>query len=605
MRFHCSRKALRAGVLAAVVLSWMTAVGAVEASRVTFNRDIAPILFSHCAVCHRPGGAGPFDLLTFADAKKRSADLVRVTQSRYMPPWLPEAGHARFLDERRLAPEQMDTIRRWATEGTAEGAPQDLPPVPNWPSGWQLGQPDLVVEMPEAFQLKAEGRDVYRNFVVPVPVAARKFVRAIEFKPGTPKAVHHAFIRVDRTRQSRRLDALDPEPGFPGMNPPASAEIPDGHFLSWQPGRLASVSPSDMNWVLEPGSDFVLQVHMNPTGRPEAVRCAVGLYFSETAPTAHLFKIGLSSYSIDIPAGATNWMVAESYRLPVDARVIAVLPHAHYLGHDLRGFALLPDGSTNWLIRIPDWNFNWQGDYRFASPVFLPKGSVVSMQFSYDNSDANPRNPNHPPQRVRFGLQSVDEMGELWLQLQLASLEDQSTMRLDYQAKLAGELRQYNEFLLSQNPNDARAHNNIGKLELVAGRRGEARARFDRAASLDPGFDEPHYHLGLMLEEEKKATEAKAEYFKAIQANGENGKARNNLGSIYLGEDRLDRAEAQFKSALGINPSDALAHDNLGVVYFRRGDLTNARTEWEQAARLDPQNGEIQSHLKRLGAARP
>src|SRR5438132_3563234 len=203
---------------------------------VTFCKDIAPIIFTQCASCHRAGQAGPFELLTYSQVKKHAQDIASVTQSRYMPPWPPEPGFGAFVGERYLTIDQIGLIRQWVGEGSAEGAPADLPAMPKWTEGWQLGEPDLVVQMAQPYTLPASGKDVYRNFVIPIPTTARRYVQAMELRPGN-KSAHHAFMLYDRTRQSRRIDQQDAEPGFPGMSPPVSANTPTGQFVSWQPGK--------------------------------------------------------------------------------------------------------------------------------------------------------------------------------------------------------------------------------------------------------------------------------------------------------------------------------------------------------------------------------
>ena len=229
----------------------------------------------------------------------------------------------------------------------------------------------------------------------------------------------------DRTGQSRRLDAETPEVGFGGMNSPGSAQGPLSQFLSWQPGKLP---PSDANadaWKLEKGSDLVLQAHMQPTGKPERIQPSVAFYFSDRPSSNIFFKMGFDSFTIDIPAGETNYVVKDSYRLPVDLEIIGILPHAHYLGKRLQSFATLPDGTRKWLLSISDWNFNWQGDYRYAQPLFLPKGSTIQMEFSYDNSTNNVRNPHRPPERVQYGLQTTDEMANLAFIFRLSNQHDE------------------------------------------------------------------------------------------------------------------------------------------------------------------------------------
>ena len=375
----------------------------------TFTKDIAPIVFSHCTVCHRPGQSSPFGLMSFADVKKRAKQITEVTQRRYMPPWLPEPGYGEFANQRRLSADQIGIIQQWVAEGLAEGNPADLPPAPRWSEGWQLGQPDLVVKMSEPYTLRPGGKDVYRNFVIPVPTTSTRYVQAVEFLPDNPKIVHHAFMKVDRTRESRRLDERDPEPGFDFMITPVSAQMPEGHFLSWVPGNALAREPNGLAWTLERDTDLVLQLHMRPSGKPEMIQPAVGIYFTDEPPTNTPFKILLTSRTIDIPAGVTRYEVEDSFILPVDVEVAAVLPHAHYLCRRMEAVAALPGGAQKWLLLIKEWDFNWQGDYRYAQPVFLPRGTTVSMRYTYDNSTNNVRNPHQPPERVAYGPQTSDE----------------------------------------------------------------------------------------------------------------------------------------------------------------------------------------------------
>src|ERR1041384_475825 len=256
----------------------------------TFSKDIAPIIFQNCAPCHRPGQAGPFNLLTYGDAKKHAADMVSATQKRYMPPWLPEPGCGNFAGERRLAGDKIELIKKWFEAGALEGEPADLPALPKWNDEWFLGPPDLIVTLPRAYPLGPEGKDVYRNFVVPVPLTGARFVKAFEFRPNS-KAVHHARILIDATGQSRRLEGAEPAPGFGGMSVPA--RFPPGQLLTWAPGAIPSLRGEELPWTFEAGSDVVLQMHLQRTGRPETVRPTIGFYFTDRAPKKSASLIGL------------------------------------------------------------------------------------------------------------------------------------------------------------------------------------------------------------------------------------------------------------------------------------------------------------------------
>lgn len=548
----------------------LDAAGAVGAdadrgSSITFNRDIAPILFGHCAGCHRPGASAPFSLLTFADAKKHSRTIVDVTRRRYMPPWLPEAGHEPLQDERRLREDEIDRLARWVEAGLAEGDAADLPPAPRFTDGWALGPPDLVVELSDPYRLPAEGPDVYRNFIIPLPTRDRRFVRAFEFRPGS-RAVHHAFLRIDGTGQSRKLDVKDPLPGFDGMETPPAAESPSGYFLSWQPGRLPSALPAGLAWPLPAGADIVLLMHMQLLGKAEPVRPSIGFYFTDLAPTNMPVKIGLRSYAIDIPAGATNYSVEETVVLPVDSDLLAILPHGHYLARRIEAYARSPDGNRRSLLVIPDWDFNWQSDFRFAKPVALPAGTIVGMRFTFDNSTHNARNPAQPPVRVKFGLQTQDEMAELWLQLLPRTPQGHDRLETVAQMQTLKAIYELNQFRIRENPRDAEAHAELAKVHLTFGNLRQAEQTLRQALALKPDLDDGHYHLGLVYLNQSRFEAAEAAFLEALRINPAHFQARNNAGLACLRLGKLVEAGTHFQEALRLNPGDPIAQSNLRMV---------------------------------------
>ncbi len=538
---------------------------ALPASRepVTFCKEIAPIIFHNCSGCHRPGMAAPFSLLTFDDVKKRDRQIVTVTHQRLMPPWLPEKGYGDFQDERRLSDSEIELLARWVSEGALEGNRRDLPPAPQWPDSWQLGKPDLVVTMPAEYVLAADGKDVYRNFVMPIPLAMDRYIRAVEFRPGS-KAVHHAFLRIDATRQSRRLDEKDPEVGFPGMSTPASP--PQGHNLSWQPGKIGIVESEEFSWLLKAGSDLVVQMHMQPSGKPEPIQATAGFFFSSRPPSKTPALINLTSQVIDIPAGMTNYVVERRYTLPVDADLLSILPHAHYVAKEMQGFAQLPDGTRKWLILIKNWDFNWQTDYRYQNPIDLPKGTILVMRFTYDNSTNNVRNPNQPPRPVAYGLQTTDEMAELWFQLVPRKAADLAVLGRDFQSFLLRDLIEYNEWLLQKDPHNSVAHNDLGKGLSFQGRVDEALLQFTAAIRENPRFPDPHYNLAVLHGQAGRFKEAETEYLETLRLVPENLKARNNLAVLLMKRGDLNAAESHLRQALQTNPDDAMAKENLELI---------------------------------------
>src|SRR5262245_17832509 len=270
-----------AGILGFVVVAAAAAGGRVGLSaaqrdaEVTFTRDIAPVMYAACAPCHRPDGPAPFSLITYEQVRRRATQIVDVTARRYMPPWKAEPESGDFEGQRRLTAREIQTIQRWVQAGAPEGPLRDLPPRPSWPDGWLLGTPDLIVTLDAPYLLPAESTDVFRIFTIPLPIATTRWVRGLEFHPGNARVVHHANIRIDRTSTSRQRDAADPLPGYDGLMA-RTAEYPEGHVLGWTPGQVAPLVPGDLAWRLDPGSDLVVQLHMQPSGAVEAVKPSIG-----------------------------------------------------------------------------------------------------------------------------------------------------------------------------------------------------------------------------------------------------------------------------------------------------------------------------------------
>src|SRR5262245_13731886 len=276
--------------------------------RLTFNKDIALIVWNRCATCHRPGEIGPFNLITYEDLRRHATQIAAVTARRVMPPWKPAAGKGSFQNERRLTDAELDAIQRWIAGGAPEGDPADLPQLPQFANAWQLGTPDLVVTMPAPFTVPAAGADVFRTFVIPIPLANARYVRALEFRPGNARVVHHANLGVDRTRSSRQLDARDPEPGYSGSME-RDARYPEGQLLGWTPGQAPHAVPDGTQWRLEPDSDLVVQLHLQPTGKRESLQVSAGFYFTDAPPTRTPIGLRLGSETIDIPAGDSQYII--------------------------------------------------------------------------------------------------------------------------------------------------------------------------------------------------------------------------------------------------------------------------------------------------------
>lgn len=380
-----------------------------QPEQVTFCKQIAPILWEHCADCHRAGEVGIFPLLTYEDAVKRAGFLEKITHERRMPPWKPEPGVLPFHGERRLSDKELVLISRWVADGTLEGDPRDLPARPKYSAHWQLGEPDLVLQMAEPFAVPADGRDIYRCFVIPSELTEDRMVSAVEFRPGNRAVVHHAIMFLDAHGNARALDQQDPAPGYRSYG--GAGVTPTGGLGAWVPGSEPRHLPAGLAKYVKAGSDLVLQVHYHPSGKPETDQSSVGIYFAKQ-PTKNLVTgIAVTQPLLRLPANKARCdVLTRCPPLPVDVNLLGISPHMHDLGREFKVTVKLPDGNKLPLIWIKDWDFNWQGTYQFAKPVRLPKGSVVCLHAIYDNSSGNPKNPHNPPREVTWGEQSTDEM---------------------------------------------------------------------------------------------------------------------------------------------------------------------------------------------------
>jgi tetratricopeptide (TPR) repeat protein len=587
-------------IVVSLVLAGLTAVSAAvqpdSPAPPTYSKDVAPIVFARCASCHHPDGAAPFSLLTYSAARSRATLMATVTARRLMPPWQSEPGFGDFVGHTFLTDREIATIQRWAAAGAPEGNPRDLPPAPTWVSGWQLGQPDLVVTWPEPYTVRAGGPDYSRTFVISLPVSAVRYVKGLEFRPGNSSVVHHANIRIDRTTGSRRLDAADPAPGYQGLLL-TSAIYPDGHFLGWTPGQVAPLLPDELAWTLTPDTDLVVEMHFVPSGKAEVVQPAVGLFFGERAPSRTPAMLRLGRQNIDIPAGQTDYVTTDSFVLPVDVEIEAVQPHAHYRAREVRGSATLPDGTVKPLIYIKDWDYRWQHVYRYVTPPSFPKGTTLSMRYVFDNSAENARNPHQPPRRVTWGQQSTDEMGDLWIQMLPRSASDLQTLNAAIGPKQTAEEIVGYEMMIGADPAKVSLHNDVAVMYSGIGRPDRAAAHFEAVVALQPQSAAARFNLGTALLASGKAGDAVAQFEQAIRLQPDYGGIHNNWGRALLQLNRPDEALAHFRQAAALDPTNAAAHYNIGLLLRAHGDTAGAIAEFRDAARLDPQDAEALGSL--------
>jgi Flp pilus assembly protein TadD/mono/diheme cytochrome c family protein len=555
---------------------------------ITFNRQIAPMLYKQCSGCHHPGGSGPFSLLSYADARRWGTQIRTVTQSRYMPPWLPEPGFGSFADNRRLPDEDVMLIKAWVEAGMPEGDVKEAPTPPVFSKEWQLGTPDLILKATSAMEVPASGTDLFRNFILPVPIAQTKYIRAMEIRPGAAQVVHHANVLIDRTGSLRRQHPTDWEQGVPGMEltvDSGDSFDPDSDFLFWKPDSPALVEPDGMPWRLDPGNDLVLNMHLKPSGKPETLQATVGLYFSDKPATAHPMLLQLEhDGAINIPAGDAAFVVEDQLKLPVDVDVLGVYPHAHYLGKKLEGYAVLPNGEKKWLILIRDWDIDRQSVYRFQSPLFLPKNSILHMRYTYDNSKENVRNPSSPPVPVKAGNRSVDEMGHLWLQVlpRVSPHASEDPRLLLERAWMQNNLR--------KDPDDHTALYNLASVEMIEGDYASAASLYRRELTRSSDDVRTMVALGTALDGAGAWQQARAEYQKALTVDPENADARFDIAHLDSKHGNYTEAEQEYLRVLIANPKDASAHNELGGVLAAVGRPADAQREFEAAIAISPDN---------------
>jgi len=393
-------------------------VAKVTSDAITYHRDVLPILQNHCQSCHRPGEVGPFALMNYRQALNWAKDIKEHTLNGMMPPWKVSEGAA-FKNDRTMPAKDIATLAAWVDAGAPAGDPKDAPPARKFVSGWQLGEPDLVLSVDSDFTLGASGRDAFRCFVLPTDLPEDKYIRAVEVRPGNPRIVHHTLNFIDTQGRGRKLEAAEKErvkrdseadrgPGY-SMSMGVGF-LPSGAMGGWAPGQLPYVLPKDSYWLLPRGADVVVQVHYHRNGRVEKDRTQVGVYFAEKQPAKKLQNVVLPGRFLFMPAGVNDFKVSGGIIVEQDCDLHSVMPHMHMLGKSIKVTMTPPGGQPQPLITIKEWDYNWQETYFFKEPLTIKAGTRFDVEARYDNSDKNPRNPSNPPKLVRFGEQTTDEM---------------------------------------------------------------------------------------------------------------------------------------------------------------------------------------------------
>jgi peroxiredoxin len=392
---------------------------AAAGNAVTYYKDVLPVLQDHCQVCHRPGQVAPFSLTSYRQAVRWADLCLTEVQAKNMPPWK-AAPNPRLAGERHLPPAAVKTLEAWVEQGMPEGDPKAAPPPAKFPEGWTFGEPDLVLEAPSEVTIAPSGPDIFRVLVFPTNFAEDREVVLAEILPGNPRVVHHTINVIDTTGTARRLQAeaeakqdstaADRGPGY-AVNM-GFGFLPDitNVLGGWAPGLLPKKLPDGTALRLPKGADVCIQIHYHRTGKEEKDRTKVGLYFAKKPATSRFKTIPVPGLFWAIPAGAKEHKVESAWRTTEDLTVYRVVPHMHLLGKDIELRVTVPGGTEETLIRIPAWDYNWQEQYDLKEPLKLPRGTLLRVRATYDNSADNPMNPTHPPKVVRLGEQTTDEM---------------------------------------------------------------------------------------------------------------------------------------------------------------------------------------------------
>ena len=445
------------------ILILLLALAAPRAQTVTFSEHIAPIIYNNCTACHRAGEIGPIPFTNYAEVAAYAATIQYVTQNRYMPPWKPDPNYSRHMGERTLTQSEIDLIARWVEDGFPQGDSALEAPLPTFSTGSALGTPDLVLTMAEPFTIRGNNQDQYRIFVIPTGLTEDRAIAAVEFRPGNRQIVHHALIAADITGTARQKDRETPEYGyesFGGFGAPTAVVLP---FYS--PGALIVPFPQGVGQILPKNSDLLLQVHYAPRPLAESDQSSVNIFFQKEPLEREVGLIAILPFSYDRLSAIPNSLVrvaallerlgikvsnladfinlaasakdlfdarpqvarrefAGQFVIPAneiktfrgtltiqqDISLISIYPHMHLLGKSCEVYAVDPQGERTNLLRVLDWDFNWQGSYTFTHFQKITAGSKIHAFVTYDNTADNPLNPNIPPREMSWGEKTTDEM---------------------------------------------------------------------------------------------------------------------------------------------------------------------------------------------------
>jgi hypothetical protein len=430
----------------AVVLPFFLGAASKPAT-VTFHKDVLPVLQKNCQSCHRPGEAAPMSFLTYDQVRPWAKAIRETVLAKRMPPWFADPAHGKFRNERVLSQAEIDTLTNWANNGAPEGNRKDAPKPVDWVEGWNIGKPDLIVEMPNAYTVPAEGTIEYTYYVLPLNLKQDTWVQSAEVRPGDRGVVHHviAFLREPNSKWLRGVEYGVPyvpkrvERSSRSNNEAASeAGAPGSELLvGFAPGLPPQILMPGQAKLIKAGSDVVFQMHYTANGKAAPDKTRIGLVFAKEPPKERVMTVAAPNNKFVIPAGDPNHQVESKFTLHSDVRLVSLMPHMHLRGKDFLYKAVYPSGESEVLLNVPRYDFSWQLFYYLEEPKLLPKGTRLECTAHFDNSANNKYNPD-PTKEVRWGDQSWEEMMIGWFEVAFdASMDPVKVLRPAKQEKPA------------------------------------------------------------------------------------------------------------------------------------------------------------------------
>lgn len=372
----------------------------------TFHKDVQPILQKHCVSCHRPGEIGPMALRTYQEVRPWAAAIQQAVKLEKMPPWGASPAHGKFSNDPTLSAAEKETLNQWIAAKTPEGNPKDAPQPRAFIDGWNIKTPELVLEMPVAYEVPATGTIEYTYFVMPTKFTEDRWIQSAEVRPGNRSVVHHVIVYVREPGNPYMRDAV---PGVPYVPKGGGSGGAGEYLVGFTPGKPAMVLEPGKAKLIKAGSDLIFQMHYTSNGKAATDRTKVGFNFAKTAPKERVMTVAAVNGSFAIPAGVDNYPVDSKLEFTGPAHLVTMWPHMHVRGKAMR-FELVDNaGQRQTLLDVPKYDFNWQMRYVPEEPLRLGAGSVIEVFAKFDNSPNNKHNPD-PTKIVRWGDQSWEEM---------------------------------------------------------------------------------------------------------------------------------------------------------------------------------------------------